>query len=147
MQVAGYFGKRGIEDARWCAYTRVSMWGRAAYGLLGRGYVRSQMSSQGVVITDDDEFYRLSARGMDRDLYLARYLDCVMVSNDRVLIGESYQLAQGNTHDVEPLGPSSHFVDGVRKPLTSWSKRTGVEADQRNVLELHLQPKALVDTL
>ena len=47
VQVAGYFGARGVEDAKWCLYTRVSWRTKAVFGALAQSFVREQMSEQG----------------------------------------------------------------------------------------------------
>ncbi|MCA8958493.1 MAG: hypothetical protein KDC87_20620 [Planctomycetes bacterium] len=137
VQVAGRFGPHGFADSKWCVYTRVSMKGRAGYGLLRRNFVRDELRKQGVIVVDQDEFYKLTAQG--KDYYCARYLDCVMIGNDLELVRGSFELAQGNTSKIEPLGPSGHYKDGVQKPLLKWMERTKVPSP--NVLEFHLRPE------
>ena len=142
LQVAGYFGPNGFSDARWCAYSRVSFWGKAAYGAIAHNTMREELRKQGIVIGDDKPFYKIRLPNSRQDYYAVRYLDCVMISNDKVLISDSYELAQGNHQNVEPLGPSAHYLDGVRKPLKRWKDRTEVE--KPNVLEMHIQPDRLL---
>lgn len=141
--LAGYLGNQGFEDATWCAYARVSMWAKMGYGwVLENEFSRDQL--QGVTIVKDGELFKISfrANGQPMTLYCVRYADVMLIGNEKKIVAESHELAQGNTMDVEPLGPSAHYKDGVWRPLQTWKKRT--EVSQPNVLEFHLQPKKLV---
>ena len=142
IQVAGHFGPRGWEDARYCVYTRVSWRGKAAYSALAYGVVRDELSAQGIVVADEGEFFKLELQGMLEPVYVARYLDCLMAGNDLALVADSFELAQGNTQHTEALGPSSHYMDGVRRPLQEWQTR--IDLMDPNRLELFLRPDNLI---
>ena len=142
IQVAGYFGPRGWEDARYCLYTRVSWRGKAAHSALAYGILRNELSAQGIVVTDEGELYKLEIQGMREPFYVARYLDCVMAGNDLELVLASYELAQGNTRDTESLGTSSHYVDGVLTPLRDWQTR--INLTDPNRVELFVRPDNLI---
>ena len=144
VQVAGYFGNQGFEDATWCAYARVSGWAKMGYGWVCENeFSRETLRQQGVVIENDGEFFKVTAGGTS--YHCVRHFDVLMVANDRKLLSQSFELAQGNLLDAEPLGPSAHYIDGVKRPLQEWQKQTGI--DTPNVVEFHLQPKNLVAAL
>jgi hypothetical protein len=143
VQIAGRFGVQGLDDATWCAYTRVSWRGKAAFGLLERDFMREEMARQGLFLTDDDGgFYKLHVKKDNQDLFLTRFKDCVMIANDRQLLVHSLELAEGNTQNVESLEVSSHYRNGVHEPLMEWIKRTGV--DDPNALEMHFNVRELI---
>lgn len=144
FQVAGYFGNQGFEDATWCAYARISMWAKMAYGWLCENeFSREALRQQGIVVENDGDFFKITAGGTS--YFCVRYYDVLMIGNDRGMVSQSFELAQGNLHDAEPLGPSAHYIDGVKRPLQEWKKQTGI--DSPNVVEFHLQPKNLVPAL
>lgn len=144
IQVAGYFGNQGFEDATWCAYARISAWAKMGYGwLLENEFSRDLLRQQGITIENDGEFFKITAQGAA--YYCVRLYDVLMVGNDREMLSQSFELAQGNFQDVEPLGPSAHYIDGVRRPLQEWKKQTGISVP--NVAEFHLQPNKLAPTM
>lgn len=150
VQVAGMYGDRGFDGARYCVYARVSWRGKAAHGLASHGFARSEFAKGGVTITDeplgDHSAYKIVAQGAPQPFFLMRHLDCLMLSNDKALLEESHKLALGSDNEVEPLGTSSHYRQGVKDPFDEWREKVKFQGVP-NHAEVFLRPGELLARL
>jgi hypothetical protein len=139
--VAGRLDGRSLDQVRWCLYTRVSWKVRAGWGLKNIGVLQSALAGAGIQVQDEDDMLVFSMPGNPQPIYAARYLDCLMISNDRDLMQESLDLVEG-IGQGEPFGRSSIYVDGISKPIQSWENRAN--PFETNAVEFYLRPQTLL---
>ncbi|MHC4077267.1 MAG: hypothetical protein ACYST0_02365, partial [Planctomycetota bacterium] len=143
--LAGRLVPRSFDRTKWCAYLSVSWRVRFAYGLLPYGFVQERLRQNGIAleeIADDPPLYKIRLPGNPKDLFVTRYLNCLMVANDQELVQESLECARAGPGAPEPLHLSSYYRDGVDKHIAAWQKRTEVE--DPNTLEIFLRPGQLL---
>lgn len=136
--VAGRFVPPSLDRLAAIAYLRVSWKVRFAWGLLGWEGVRAQVAGGGVQIeARADGTLAVTPSGGQR-VFVARHLDCLMVSNDDALLQESLALAKGR--GGESLGGSPDYRDGVLGKIRDWEQIADASA---NALEVYLRPEQL----
>lgn len=140
--LAGRLGGRPTDQAQWCVYTRVSWKVRAAWGLKNIGVLQSALASGGIQVQDQAGMLTLRMPGNPQPIHVARFLDCVMISNDEVLLRDSLALAEG-IGGGEPFGRSSFYQDGITRPIETWEDLTNPL--ETNALEFYLRPQNLRD--
>ncbi|MHC5063519.1 MAG: hypothetical protein ACYTG5_06045 [Planctomycetota bacterium] len=139
--VAGQLVPPSLQTSEFCLYTRVSLSARFAWGLMQWGSVQEQMRSQGLNLTaQEDGSMVLDLPG--QQLFIARYLDCVMVSNSAEILDESLALAESSLGGSEGFGGSADYRDGVQGRIREWEANTGVE--RANAIELYARPDQLL---
>jgi len=142
--VAGYNQDYSVEPPRplavpqWCVYTRVNWRVKMLHGLAGFGFVQGMLAEQGMKMTTEDDVMVLTPANGDA-IYIRRYLDALMIANNKVLIEESQRLIDGS-RDVEPIGQQPAYTDGALKRIDEWSVRNDV--DELNVGEFLIEPNA-----
>lgn len=139
--IAGRIDGGPSGSTGFCAYLRVSWKVRFAWGLLEWPSVREQLGANGLRIEQmPDGTMRLSPEG-GQPLVLARWLDCLIVSNDEAFVAKSLELARGAVGS-DSFGGSSDYRDGVESRLREWEEQVGVPA---NAIELYLRPDRLFE--
>lgn len=134
LEIAGIFRGSRPEEAAVCIYTRVSWKVKLAWGLAGYGFVMDRVRRQGLTMQWSDGVLTLSGGRLAAPIFAARFLDCLMISNDEPLLRESLALARG---EGEPFGVSASYRDGVVRRLRDWAEMAGVRP---NALEFYLRP-------
>ncbi|MFN7587501.1 MAG: hypothetical protein ACK5UQ_03195, partial [Planctomycetota bacterium] len=80
---------RPLAQPWWCVYTRVSWKVKAGYGLFGLGFLDGALKQQGIETSKDGELFVLKVPGATGPLYVRRYLDLLMVGNNKLLLEQS----------------------------------------------------------
>ncbi len=139
--LAGMFSGSTIDRATWCAYARVSWKARFAWGLIDWGMVQDAVRAQGIgfELIEGSTAFKLTPKG-GKPFFIARHLDCVMVSNDQAFLDSSLELVRDP--DAESFGGSADYRDDVTGRITAWEQMAGVKA---NAVELYLQPQRLFE--
>lgn len=136
--ICGRLVPSGFADSEFCLYTRVSLTARFAWGLAQWPSVQVQMAREGLNLAAAGEGrMQLTLPGQPK-LYLARYLDCLMISNSSLLLDESLELAESISGASDSFGGSADYRDGVEGRIRDWERTTGVE--RANAIEFYLRP-------
>jgi len=130
---------RPLAQPWWCVYTRVSWKVKAGYGLFGLGFLDGALKQQGIETSKDGELFVLKVPGAPGPLYVRRYLDLLMVGNNKLLLEQSQRLLDGN-RDEEPIGVMASYEDGVTKRVARWSTVHAV--DEPNAIDFVAEPNA-----
>ena len=139
--VAGSFDGGPAKGVGYCAYLRVGWKVRFVWGLLEWDSVRAKLAANGTAIEKlENGTMRLTQVG-GQPILLARWLDCVMVSNDAAFLDQSLELARGAI-GADSFGGSSDYRDGVEARLREWEEQTGVVA---NAVELYARPDRMFE--
>lgn len=128
---------RPLATPWWCVYTRVSWRVKAAFGMLGFGFVQSQVQQGGVGISMEGDVFVLQVPGNPEPLYCKRHLDVVLLANNRQMLEQSQRLIDGN-RDEEPLGKMAAYTDGAVKRLEQWADVNAVF--EPNAIEFLAEP-------
>ena len=137
--LAGRLDGGPSQSTGFCAYLRVSWKVRFAWGLLEWSSVRDGLSADGLRIEQLTDGTMRITQGYGQPIVLARWLDCVIVSNDEAFVQRSLELARGAV-GADSFGGSSDYRDGVEARLREWEQMAGVPA---NALEAYLRPDRL----
>ncbi|MBK8975981.1 MAG: hypothetical protein IPM29_08650 [Planctomycetes bacterium] len=137
--VAGRLRPPALENASFCAYLRVSWQIRFGWGLLDflgtdafKGAPPMQWRPDGTLV--------VSPPDGSAPMYVARQLDCLMVSNDEQLLQESVDLARGRSQ-LESFASSAYYRDEIRGRLAEWSEQHNGETP--DAVELFLRTEKL----
>ncbi|MFO1053407.1 MAG: hypothetical protein U1F36_14440 [Planctomycetota bacterium] len=138
--IAGRLDGGPQKGVGFCAYLRVSWKVRFAWGLLEWQSVRDKVAAGGTKVEKvDDKVMRFTPPG-GQPLLVARWLDCLMVSNDEQFLNKSLELARGAI-GADSFGGSSDYRDGVEARIREWEDQSGVAA---NAVELYARPDRLL---
>ncbi len=129
-----------LDPPRYCAYMRVSWRIRAAWGLAQWGFVQEKIAANGVQIAEEGELLQVTPPN-GSPMWVGRHLDCLMIGNDRGFVEQSLALADGSA-DVEPLGVSARYTEGVREHFDDWTERVG-DSFGVETAEFVLRPKSI----
>lgn len=138
--LAGRLKPPAVDQASWCAWLRVSWKVRFAMGALRYDFVQQGVRDGGTQIRAEGDTFVVQPPGSTQPLFVARYLDCLLVANDRALLDSSLELARGFS-EQDAFGPSGEYRDGIESRLHEWEKTTGVP--QANAVEFYLRPDQL----
>lgn len=139
--VAGQFRPPSLQASAYCIYLRVSWKVRFAWGLLEWDSVRQSLAQQGTLIERQADGTMVVGPGSAQPLYIARWLDCLMVSNDEEFLDRSVEYAKGATGEDSFAG-TYLYRDGIEAPIRTWEEMTGIRA---NAVEFYLQPQRLFE--
>ncbi len=142
--IAGRLVPPSLQSSKFCLYTRISLSARFVWGLVQWSSVQEEMRSQGLNLTArEDGSLELDLGG--QSLFIARYLDCLLVSNSQEILDESLTLADSSLGGSEGFGGSADYRDGVQARIRQWEKNTAVE--MANAVELYARPDQLLPML
>lgn len=142
VELAGYFEDRTstppkpLAEPAWCLYARVTWRVKVGCSVMRWGFVQSKAAAQGVDISTDGNVLVIK-RGQSPPMYVARYLDCLMVTNSRPLLNQSLALSVGDESE-ESFGPTARYTDGVAQRLKTWAAANEVETP--NAIEFSVSP-------
>lgn len=140
--VAGKFGGSSPAEASWCAYARVSWPVKFGWGLTGYGWFQQMAANNGTRLRYDGETLVIGGDGDGAaPMFARRHLDCLLVSNDKELLGRSFDLATG-VGEGDAFGGMAAYRDGVVGRLREWQSRGNAAP---NALEFYLRPARLFE--
>ncbi len=139
LVLAGKFGKTAADPGAYCAYLRISWKVRFAWGLLEWESVRQNLATQGIPIERREDGTFAIRSGSPDQVLIARFLDCLLVSNNEEFLNESIQYAKGFA-ETESFRGTYQYRDGIEAPLREWESEVGIAA---NAVEFYLRPDQL----
>ena len=128
LVLAGKFGKTPADRGAFCAYLRTSWKVRFAWGLLEWDSVRQKLATQGVPIERREDGTFAIRSGTPDQILVARFLDCLLVSNSEEFLEESIQYAKGFA-ETESFRGTYQYRDGIAAPLREWEAEVGIAAN------------------
>jgi hypothetical protein len=137
--VAGRLDGGPNATTGFCVYFRVSWKVRFAWGLLEWQSIRDRIAASGTRIArGDDGVMTIEADGA-APLKVARWLDCVIVSNDATFLERSLELAR-TARGGESFGGSAEYREFIEPALKDWQERTQIRP---NAIEFYARPDRL----